>query len=46
MNGFKAINDDYSHTEGDEALKNMSGILFKVVSGEGNVIRLTTEEDK
>lgn len=44
MNGFKAINDDYSHTEGDEALKNMSGILFKVVSGEGNVIRFAGDE--
>lgn len=44
MNGFKEINDNYSHTEGDEALKNMANILTAVAGSTGNVIRFAGDE--
>ncbi|MBE5848815.1 MAG: GGDEF domain-containing protein [Lachnospiraceae bacterium] len=44
MNGFKEINDQFSHVEGDEALKNMANILTKVVGNDGNVIRFAGDE--
>ncbi len=44
MNGFKAVNDNYSHREGDEALKNMADILTSVVGSEGNVMRFAGDE--
>ncbi len=44
MNGFKAINDDYSHKEGDEALKSMASILLSIVGNKGNVIRFAGDE--
>lgn len=44
MNGFKEINDQFSHIEGDEALKNMASILTKVVGNDGNVIRFAGDE--
>ena len=44
MNGFKAINDDFSHGEGDEALISMAAILRGVVGNEGDVIRFAGDE--
>ena len=44
MNGFKSINDDFSHKEGDEALKNMARVLTQVVGNDGNVIRFAGDE--
>ncbi len=44
MNGFKAINDDYSHNEGDDALRNMANILVGVIGTDGNVIRYAGDE--
>lgn len=44
MNSFKAINDDHSHEEGDEALKNMAHMLVDVAGDDGNVIRFAGDE--
>lgn len=44
MNGFKAINDDFSHKEGDEALQSLARILTSVVGNDGNVIRFAGDE--
>ena len=44
MNDFKAINDNYSHKEGDAALVAMAGILTGVVGNDGNVIRFAGDE--
>ena len=44
MNNFKTINDNYSHKEGDEALKNMAGILLRTVGEDGYVIRFAGDE--
>ncbi|MCR4690025.1 MAG: GGDEF domain-containing protein [Lachnospiraceae bacterium] len=44
MNDFKAINDNYSHTEGDAALVAMADILTGVVQNDGNVIRFAGDE--
>ena len=44
MNGFKEINDKYSHEEGDIALKNVASILLEVVSDNGSVIRFAGDE--
>ena len=44
LNGFKAINDNFSHAEGDEALVAFADILSGVVKGEGVVIRFAGDE--
>ena len=44
MNGFKLINDNYSHKEGDEALSTMAEILSSVVGAEGDVMRFAGDE--
>ena len=44
MNGFKAINDTYSHTEGDNALIALTDILNSVVGSNGVVIRFAGDE--
>ncbi|MBR6483735.1 MAG: GGDEF domain-containing protein [Clostridiales bacterium] len=44
LNGFKQINDTYSHEEGDKALVAFSKILVNVIKGEGVVIRLAGDE--
>ena len=44
MNGFKKINDEHSHSEGDRALIAVAGILTKVVKNEGIVIRFAGDE--
>ncbi|WP_022760609.1 GGDEF domain-containing protein [Butyrivibrio sp. AD3002] len=44
MNGFKQINDNYSHTEGDNALIAMADILNQVVMNNGVVIRFAGDE--
>ncbi len=44
MNGFKSINDNYSHREGDEALQNMAKLLTDIAGDDGNVIRFAGDE--
>lgn len=44
MNNFKQINDNYSHTEGDNALIAMADILNDVVKNNGIVIRFAGDE--
>lgn len=44
LNGFKAINDTYSHEEGDCALVNFANILVNSTRGEGRVIRYAGDE--
>ena len=44
MNGFKSINDLYSHEEGDNALKSVAKILKDVISSNGSIIRFAGDE--
>ena len=44
LNDFKAINDNYSHAEGDNALVAFADILVSVIGVEGNVIRFAGDE--
>ena len=44
MNGFKSINDLYSHEEGDIALKSVAKILKDVISSNGSIIRFAGDE--
>ncbi|MBP5276162.1 MAG: GGDEF domain-containing protein [Lachnospiraceae bacterium] len=44
MNGFKAINDDFSHEEGDKVLVEVANILCDCVEGNGSVIRFAGDE--
>ncbi len=44
MNDFKAINDEFSHNEGDAALVAMAGILMRAVGNDGNVVRFAGDE--
>ena len=44
LNGFKRINDDYSHEEGDQALIAFAGILNEVFGSVGTVIRFAGDE--
>ena len=44
LNGFKAINDNFSHAEGDAALIAFADILTSVVKTEGIVIRFAGDE--
>ncbi len=44
LNDFKAINDQYSHTEGDAALIAFARILTDTVHSEGVVIRFAGDE--
>ena len=44
MNDFKAINDNYSHEEGDNALVAMANILLETVSSKGTIIRYAGDE--
>ena len=44
LNGFKRINDDYSHEEGDQALIAFAGILTDVFGSVGSVIRFAGDE--
>lgn len=44
MNDFKAINDNYSHEEGDNALVAMANILMETVSSKGTIIRYAGDE--
>lgn len=44
MNGFKAINDRYSHAEGDAALVAVARILTGIVKNSGMVIRFAGDE--
>lgn len=44
LNGFKAINDNYSHEEGDAALVAFADILVGVIGSEGIVIRFAGDE--
>ena len=44
LNGFKAINDNYSHEEGDIALVAFANILVDAIKSEGMVIRFAGDE--
>ena len=44
MNGFKSINDLYSHEEGDNALITVAKILKDVISSNGSIIRFAGDE--
>ena len=44
LNGFKQINDNFSHEEGDNALVAFANILVSVMRGEGRVIRFAGDE--
>ena len=44
LNGFKRINDDYSHEEGDQALIAFARILTDVFGSVGTVIRFAGDE--
>ena len=44
LNGFKAINDNFSHEEGDQALIAFADILVKTIKTEGKVIRFAGDE--
>ena len=44
MNDFKSINDNYSHTEGDNALVEFADILTNSIKTEGVVIRFAGDE--
>lgn len=44
MNDFKAINDNFGHASGDEALKTVSGILKDSVGSNGYAIRYAGDE--
>lgn len=44
MNGFKEINDKYSHAEGDAALVAIANILSETVLSAGTVVRFAGDE--
>ena len=44
MNDFKAINDNFSHEEGDNALVSMANILMETVGSKGTIIRYAGDE--
>ena len=44
MNGFKSINDNFGHSQGDEALVSLADILEKTVGAEGTVTRFAGDE--
>ena len=44
MNHFKSINDGFGHSEGDVALKTISGILSRAIGMDGTIIRYAGDE--
>jgi diguanylate cyclase (GGDEF)-like protein len=44
LNGFKQINDEFSHEEGDNALIAFANILVNTIGTEGRVIRFAGDE--
>ena len=44
LNGFKQINDNFSHEEGDNALIAFANILVQTIKNEGRVIRFAGDE--
>ena len=44
MNGFKSINDNFGHSQGDEALVLLADILEKTVGADGTVTRFAGDE--
>jgi len=44
LDGLKAVNDNYGHTEGDKYLKYMAGVLKNVVRDEDVVARIGGDE--
>jgi len=44
LNGFKSINDSFSHKDGDAALQTIAEILVSVSENEGDVIRFAGDE--
>lgn len=44
MNGFKGINDNFGHSEGDDALVSMANVLNETIGARGTVIRYAGDE--
>ena len=44
MNGFKSINDNFGHSQGDETLVSLADILEKTVGEDGTVVRFAGDE--
>ncbi len=44
MNNFKSINDDFGHTEGDEALKYFAKVMKKIFRGSDLMARIGGDE--
>ena len=44
MNGFKGINDNFGHSEGDDALVSMADVLNETIGARGTVIRYAGDE--
>ena len=44
MNDFKSINDNFGHSQGDDALVSLADVLEKTVGAEGTVVRYAGDE--
>lgn len=44
MNDFKSINDNFGHSQGDDALVSLADVLQKTVGAEGTVVRYAGDE--
>lgn len=44
MNDFKSINDTWGHSQGDDALVSLAGVLQKSVGPDGTVVRYAGDE--
>jgi len=44
MNDFKGINDNFGHSQGDDALVSLAEVLQKTVGSEGTVVRYAGDE--
>ena len=44
MNDFKSINDNFGHSQGDDALVSLANVLQKTVGADGTVVRYAGDE--
>lgn len=44
MNDFKSINDNFGHSQGDDALVSLADVLEKTVGAQGTVVRYAGDE--
>ena len=44
MNDFKSINDNFGHSQGDDALVSLASVLQKTIGVEGTVVRYAGDE--